>query len=185
MQARCAVCLHTMPLRGEGAIHVHGPVGQRCVGSGKPPSSVGLNIAAACHSLLHGPAPALRSKHPAAHPDTSLPSAPKEEALEAALVVSEREVSQAIRSFPRGSAGGPDGLRPQHLVDMTSMSAGGGGKGGSYCCVRSTPSPTSCSSVSPCGDTSTSLWGLAYSPQEERCWCAAYHSRLHPTLVAG
>ena len=130
MRARCAVCLHTMPLRGEGTIHVHGPVGHRCVGSGKPPSSVGLNIAAACHSLWHGPAPALRSKHPAAHPDTSLPSAPKEEALEAALVVSEREVSQAIRSFPRGSAGGPDGLRPQHLVDMTSMSAGGGGEGG-------------------------------------------------------
>ena len=78
---------------------------------------------------------ALRSKHPAAHPDTSLPSAPKEEALEAALEVSEREVSQAIRSFPRGSAGGPDGLRPQHLVDMTSMSAGAGG---SYCCVLTT-----------------------------------------------
>ena len=49
----------------------------------------------------------LRSKHPVAHPDTSLPSAPKEEALEAALEMSAREVSQAIRSFPRGSAGGP------------------------------------------------------------------------------
>ena len=40
----------------------------------------------------------------------------------------EREVSQAIRSFPRGSAGGPDSLRPQHLVDMTSRSAGAGGE---------------------------------------------------------
>ena len=40
----------------------------------------------------------------------------------------EREVSQAIRSFPRGYAGGPDGLRPQHLVDMTSRSAGAGGE---------------------------------------------------------
>ena len=118
-----------MPLRGDGAIHVYMDLLGND-GSGKPPSSVGLDIAAACQSLLRGSAPALRSKHPAAHPDTSLPSAPKEEALEAALVVSEREMFQAIRSFPRGSAGGPDGLRPQHLVDMTSMSAGAGGKGG-------------------------------------------------------
>ena len=164
---------------------VHGPFGQRCVGSGKPPSSVGLDIAAACHSLLRGPAPAVRSKHPAAHPDTSLPSAPKEEALEAALVVSEREMFQAIRSFPRGSAGGPDGLRPQHLVDMTSMSAGGGGKGGSYCCVRSTPSPTSCSSVK-------SMWRYVHfsleprlQPTRRKMVVSTYHSRLHPTSVAG
>ena len=30
----------------------------------------------------------------------------------------------AIRSFPCGSAGGPDGLTPQHLKDMTGTSAG-------------------------------------------------------------
>ena len=35
---------------------------------------------------------------------------------------------QAIRSFPCNSAGGPDGLRPQHLVDMTSASAERGGR---------------------------------------------------------
>ena len=29
-------------------------------------------------------------------------------------------VSSAIRSFPHGSAGGPDGLRPQHLKDLFS-----------------------------------------------------------------
>ena len=58
MRARCAVCLRPMPLRGDGAIRVHGPVGHRCAGSGKPPSSVGLDIAAACHSPLQGPAPA-------------------------------------------------------------------------------------------------------------------------------
>ena len=34
------------------------------------------------------------------------------------LVVSESEVRIAIQSFPAGSAGGPDGLRPQHLKDL-------------------------------------------------------------------
>jgi len=36
------------------------------------------------------------------------------------LVLSMAEVSEAIRSFPAGSSGGPDGLRPQHLADMLS-----------------------------------------------------------------
>lgn len=43
------------------------------------------------------------------------------------IKVSVEEVYRAIRSFPCGSAGGPDGLRPQHLKDMTSTSAEGGG----------------------------------------------------------
>ena len=38
------------------------------------------------------------------------------------MVVAE-EVLQAIRSFPKGFAGGPDGLRPQHLKDITSDEA--------------------------------------------------------------
>ena len=33
-------------------------------------------------------------------------------------------MAQAIRSFPNGSTGGPDGLRPQHLKDMTGPSSG-------------------------------------------------------------
>src|SRR6218665_3569271 len=32
--------------------------------------------------------------------------------------VSAREVEKAIRSFPTGSASGPDRLRPQHLLDL-------------------------------------------------------------------
>ena len=36
-------------------------------------------------------------------------------------------MARAILSFPKGSAGGPDGLQPQHLQDMTSTSAGAGG----------------------------------------------------------
>ena len=67
---------------------------------------------------------ALKQKHPAPHPDSDIPSL-----LEAHshLTVSEEEVALAIRSFPNGSAGGPDGLRPQHLKDMIGASAEVGG----------------------------------------------------------
>ena len=68
---------------------------------------------------------ALRGKHPAPHPDTQICPAPLETSC--TLSVSEEEVSQAVRSFPNGSAGGPDGLRPQHLRDLTGLSAGVGG----------------------------------------------------------
>ena len=34
------------------------------------------------------------------------------------LAVTETEVRQAVLSFPAGSSGGPDGMRPQHLKDM-------------------------------------------------------------------
>ena len=37
-------------------------------------------------------------------------------------------MARAIHSFPRGSAGGPDGLLPQHLLDLTSAPAEQGGK---------------------------------------------------------
>jgi hypothetical protein len=34
------------------------------------------------------------------------------------LQVTEAEVAQAVRSFPAGSSGGPDGLRPGHLAEL-------------------------------------------------------------------
>jgi hypothetical protein len=34
---------------------------------------------------------------------------------------------KAISSFPKGSGGGPDGLLPQHLKDLTGPTAGDGG----------------------------------------------------------
>ena len=68
---------------------------------------------------------ALQAKHPAPHPDTQIPPAPLEPSC--TLTVSEEEVARAVRSFPNGSAGGPDGLRPQHLKDMIGPSAGVGG----------------------------------------------------------
>ena len=36
-RAPCHICLRPMPLRKDGAVRVHGPVGQRCPGSGSPP----------------------------------------------------------------------------------------------------------------------------------------------------
>ena len=41
------------------------------------------------------------------------------------ISVSEEDVDHAICSFPNGSAGGPDGLRPQHLKDLIGASAEG------------------------------------------------------------
>lgn len=61
----------------------------------------------------------LLDKHPPAHSEqnfTSLPNGP----YSCSLQVTEQEVLKAARSFPSGSAGGPDGIRPQHLVDMLS-----------------------------------------------------------------
>ena len=40
------------------------------------------------------------------------------------LVLDESEIVAAIKTFPNGSSGGVDGLRPQHLKDMTSQCCG-------------------------------------------------------------
>ena len=42
-----------------------------------------------------------------------------------ALAVSQAEITSAIRSFPAGSGGGSDGLRPQHLVDLLTCKESG------------------------------------------------------------
>ena len=69
---------------------------------------------------------ALQLKHPPPHPDSSIPPLPQDP-VAPTLSVSVDEVTKAIRSFPNGSAGGPDGLRPQHLKDLTGPSLEGGG----------------------------------------------------------
>ena len=61
----------------------------------------------------------LKEKHPAANSNGSsapLPSSVNTQALQ----VTENEVLKAVRSFPSGSAGGPDGIRPQHLVELVT-----------------------------------------------------------------
>ena len=70
---------------------------------------------------------ALVSRHPPSHPETVPVPPPDDKDLADALVVSEQFIRQVIRCFPNGSAGGPDGLRPQHLCDLTGTSAGKGG----------------------------------------------------------
>ena len=42
-----------------------------------------------------------------------------------ALSVTEDEVRRAVQSFPAGSSGGPDGMRPQHLKDLISCRESG------------------------------------------------------------
>ena len=46
-------------------------------------------------------------------------------ALIATLQVSDKEVSKAILSFSAGSSGGPDGLRPRHLIDLINCKTSG------------------------------------------------------------
>ena len=71
---------------------------------------------------------AMRAKHPAPHPDTNFPLPPQENEPQPPIAVTEQDVAQVVLSFPRGSAGGHDGLLPQHLKDLISNSARFGGK---------------------------------------------------------
>ena len=66
---------------------------------------------------------ALQRKHPAPHPDSSIPPLPVQLST---MPVPEDMIVRAIKSFPNGSAGGPDGLMPQHLKDLISSGAGSG-----------------------------------------------------------
>ena len=60
---------------------------------------------------------ALRERHPCASRDrTSIP----DQHNFSSCAVSEADIAAAIRSFPAGSAGGPDRFRPQHLRDLSS-----------------------------------------------------------------
>ena len=60
---------------------------------------------------------ALQAKHPPPHPDSDITPPNLPEGLE----ISELDIIHAIRSFPCGSAGGPDKLRPQHLKDLLQL----------------------------------------------------------------
>ena len=64
---------------------------------------------------------ALQDKHPPLHLNSAIPSL-QEDFLPHPISVTAKDIMKAICSFSNGSAGGPDGLRPQHLKDMISPS---------------------------------------------------------------
>ena len=70
----------------------------------------------------------LKEKHPAPHSESSIPNPPQPDDVHPLPEVSEEVTTGAIQTFPCGSAAGPDCIRPQHLVDLTSASAERGGK---------------------------------------------------------
>jgi len=61
----------------------------------------------------------LQEKHPKAASDRSVPVYPFDNDAFKSRVVNTGDIMKAISSFPSGSAGGPDGLLPQHLKDLT------------------------------------------------------------------
>ncbi|XP_060804915.1 uncharacterized protein LOC132902733 [Amyelois transitella] len=65
---------------------------------------------------------ALLSKHPPG-PSTPLFVDPPTDSS-ACLHASEKDVKEALASFPKGSASGLDGISPQHLIDLTSYGTG-------------------------------------------------------------
>jgi len=64
----------------------------------------------------------LLERHPAPPRDRK-PAPPPDDVT--AVQVSEAEVLLAIRTFPAGSLGGPDGIRPQHILDLVACQESG------------------------------------------------------------
>ena len=61
----------------------------------------------------------LQEKHPPSCPDSLFPPL---DTQSAPPTMCSTDVIQAVLSFPTGSAGGSDGLRPQHLKDLVTYS---------------------------------------------------------------
>ena len=59
----------------------------------------------------------LQNKHPR---PAAYKHLPPHYNLHKPLQVTEANILQAIRSFPAGSSGGPDGLRPQHILELAT-----------------------------------------------------------------
>ncbi|KAI5642477.1 reverse transcriptase (RNA-dependent DNA polymerase) domain-containing protein [Phthorimaea operculella] len=68
----------------------------------------------------------LQSKHPAPSRPLVLPPAP--DISFTACKAQEEDVAQALSTFYNGSAAGLDGIRPSHLKELTSSSAGDNGR---------------------------------------------------------
>lgn len=73
-------------------------------------------------------ADSLRLKHPprVSHPKLTSSHQPSQDAVN--LILSETAILAAVKSFPAGSSGGMDGLRPQHLKDLVGATTGDTGQ---------------------------------------------------------
>ena len=67
----------------------------------------------------------LNERHPPRYPNSKNPPESAKNTC-CSIEVTSSEVLAAIHSFPAGSAGGPDGLRPQHLKDVVTSRSGSG-----------------------------------------------------------
>ena len=68
----------------------------------------------------------LQERHPSSDDDPAL--SPPREDIHPTPTISSEGIRKAILSFPAGSAGGPDGLTPDHLKSLVSLSMGEGGR---------------------------------------------------------
>lgn len=66
---------------------------------------------------------ALMDKHPVSTSGGHVSSLVSSQAI--SFQASEEDVLGAIRSFPAGSSGGPDGIRPQHIADLVKCKENG------------------------------------------------------------
>ncbi len=102
----------------------------------------------------------------ALHPPTPLDRRAAPTTTTAPLLATPQAVLAAVTSFPHGSAGGPDGLRPQHIKDLLDgVGVGNGGtvsgEGGTS---GSDPRPT----VNPLLEAITDLVNLLLSGEVPR-----------------
>ena len=65
----------------------------------------------------------LQNKHP--HPGVAYNHLPPDNVIHKALQVHENDILRAIRFFPERSSGGPDGLPPQHVLEMVTCREAG------------------------------------------------------------
>jgi len=68
----------------------------------------------------------LKLQHPPAPVDLNLP-APPDDDYEGPAVATDDDIRRAVASFPPGSAGGLDGLRPGHLRALLGRESGEAG----------------------------------------------------------
>ena len=125
----------------------------------------------------------LKAKHPLPHPDFCVPQSP---GMSVPTFAVSEDIVQAIRSFPSGSAGGPDGLRPQHLSDLTRASAECGGKELIQALTLFTNHILNGNVVAWLSVSSASfIWGHSHCPEENRRWALPNRSGTNTMSYGG